>query len=165
MPAKAPATTPQVEDRLAAIGAQVRLERLRLGVSATAAAEAAGLSRVTLHRIERGEPSVAMASYLAVLEALGLGLEVVGPSPPPSRSPSPPRQAAARVPPRIRPADYPELQRLAWQLDPEATLSPAEALALYERNWRHVDVAAMPPAEQALLRALVQTEGKGRLLV
>ena len=163
MPAKAPATTPQIEDRLAAIGAQVRLERQRLGVSATAAAEAAGLSRVTLHRIERGEPSVAMASYLAVIQALGLGLEVVGPSPPPS--PSPLRQAAARVPPCIRPADYPELQRLAWQLDPEATLSPAEALALYERNWRHVDVAAMPPAEQALLRALVQTEGKGRLLV
>ena len=163
MPAQAPATTPQVEDRLAAIGAQVRLERRRLGVSATAAAEAAGLSRVTLHRIERGEPSVAMASYLAVIQALGLGLEVVGPSK--SASLPPPRQAAARVPPRIRPADYPELQRLAWQLDPEATLSPAEALALYERNWRHVDVAAMSATEQALLRALVQTEGKGRLLV
>jgi transcriptional regulator with XRE-family HTH domain len=34
-----------------------------LKVSATTAAEAAGMSRMTLHRIERGEPSVTMGAY------------------------------------------------------------------------------------------------------
>jgi len=35
-------------------------KRKALRVSATVAAEAAGMSRVTLHRIEKGEPSVTM---------------------------------------------------------------------------------------------------------
>ncbi|MCK6434113.1 MAG: hypothetical protein HUU30_09420 [Burkholderiaceae bacterium] len=44
-------------------------------------------------------------------------------------------------------------------------LSPADALNLYERNWRHVDRASMAPAESALLQALVDQPGGGRLLV
>ena len=31
----------------------------------------------------------------------------------------------------------------------------------YERNWRHVGMAAMEPAEQALLAKLTATIGKG----
>ena len=33
-------------------------------------------------------------------------------------------------------------------------LSPADALNLCERNWRHIDRASMEPAERALLQAL-----------
>jgi len=33
-------------------------------------------------------------------------------------------------------------------------LTPLEALSIYERNWRHVDVKAMEPREQQLVDAL-----------
>ncbi|MFG6415730.1 helix-turn-helix domain-containing protein [Roseateles sp. DC23W] len=57
------------------LGARIRAQRQRQRVSATHAAEAAGLSRVTLHRIERGEPSVTM----------GNGVVLLGPFPPMER--------------------------------------------------------------------------------
>ena len=42
----------------------------------TTTAEAAGLSRVTLHRIERGEPAVTIGAYLNVITALGRHLDI-----------------------------------------------------------------------------------------
>jgi hypothetical protein len=65
----------------------------------------------------------------------------------------------------VRLDDYPQLRRLAWQLPATADLSPAEALSLYERHWRHIDRSTLEPAEQALIQALVQQLGGGHLLV
>jgi transcriptional regulator with XRE-family HTH domain len=144
--------------KLAALGAHIRAQRKTLHVSATAAAEAAGLSRVTLHRIERGEPSVAMGLYLSAIAALGLELAL-------SDAHAGPRDEAAVLPERLRLDTLPQLHRLAWQLNGAAELTPKEALDLYERNWRHVDTAAMTPQERALLGTLVRTVGGGRLLV
>jgi transcriptional regulator with XRE-family HTH domain len=62
---------------LKALGEQIRTRRKSLRISATAAAEAAGLSRVTLHRIEKGEPAVTMGAYLHVMGALGMELGVL----------------------------------------------------------------------------------------
>ena len=45
------------------------------------------------------------------------------------------------------------------------TLAPEEALGLYERNWRHVDTAALDANERALVNALAQHVGGGQLLV
>ena len=59
MPSKAPLSTTQSAAQLQALGAQLRARRKALRVSSTVAAEATGMSRVTLHRIEKGEPSVA----------------------------------------------------------------------------------------------------------
>jgi transcriptional regulator with XRE-family HTH domain len=72
MPAPSPDLTPQSAEALAAIGGVVRQRRKDLRISAVAAAEAAGISRVTLHRIEKGQPAVTMGAYLRVLVALGL---------------------------------------------------------------------------------------------
>ena len=44
-------------------------------------------------------------------------------------------------------------------------LTPEQALGLYERNWRHVDVDALEPKERALVAALTSQLGEGRLLV
>lgn len=61
----------------------------------------------------------------------------------------------------IRIADYPQLHLLAWSLNPDATLDEADAFALYEREWRWVEVSALLPHEQALIERLTQTYGHG----
>lgn len=158
MPAKSPSIGPVAAAQLRELGARVRERRKQLGVNATTTSEAAGLSRVTLYRIELGEPSVAMGAYFAVLSALGLRLEVAlaGQKPRPGRS---------ALPKAIKLAAYPQLQRLAWQLKGRKTVNPEEALGLYERNWRHVDAPRMKPRERALLEALLSAFGRERLLV
>jgi hypothetical protein len=45
------------------------------------------------------------------------------------------------------------------------TVSPKEALEIYERNWRHVEQDLLQPHERALIDRLVRTVGKGILLV
>jgi hypothetical protein len=71
---------------------------------ATAAAEAAGMSRVTLHRIERGEPSVTPGAYLSAIDAVGLQLELRDPNAPPAPV------AVAGVPARVRLGEYPRVR-------------------------------------------------------
>lgn len=156
MPAQSPPVAPAAADHLAMLGGQLRRHRKAQKVSATAAAEAAGLSRVTLHRIERGEPGVSMGAWLGAATVLGLQLALVDPHAP---------LEAVALPQRIRLDDYPQLRQLAWQLQGIEELTPHEAFSLYERNWRHVDVAALPPAERLLIDSLGQALGKGRLLV
>ena len=160
MPATAPATGEIAAAKLLALGEQLRAQRKRLGVSATTAAEAAGMSRVTLHRVERGEPSVTMGAYANAALALGLELGVVG-----TRSSPPERSPVAGLPIRIHLADYPQLERLAWQFQGASDVTPAEALNLYERNWRHIDQGALAPDERALIQQLVARLGGSRLLV
>ena len=160
MPAAAPVTGEIAAAALAALGERLRAERKRLGVSAVTAAEAAGMSRVTLHRIERGEPSVTIGAYANAAAALGLTLGVAGPQPA-----APGRTPPADVPQRIRLDDHPQLARLAWQVGDAAEVTPEEALNLYERNWRHVDQAALGPNERALIHGLVAALGGSRLLV
>jgi transcriptional regulator with XRE-family HTH domain len=143
---------------LAALGERLRQRRKQLKVNAVTAAEAAGMSRVTLHRIERGEPSVTIGAYLSAAAALGLEFDVVDPRE--RRQAGPPA-----LPAQVRLADYPQLRRIAWQMDDDTELTPRAALDLYERNWRHVDRDAMVERERTLVRQLAQALGGGRLLV
>ncbi len=161
MPARVPPAAPAAIAPLAALGSRLRAQRKQHGLSAVTAAEAAGLSRMTLHRIERGEPSVAMGAYMNVVAALGLALALTGTDEHRGDEPAPARAA----PQSIRVGDYPQLRRLAWQMNQNAQLTPAEALSLYERNWRHVEPAALRPHERALIESLAAAAGGGRLLV
>lgn len=131
----------------------MRRRRKELRVSAVAAAEAAGISRVTLHRIEKSEPAVTMGAYLRVLGALGL--EVSALLPQEVVEPDRPRWPPAR----IRLADYPGLKQLAWQVHGEQELTPREALGIYERNWRHLDPTALSTGEKDLIDALRLARG------
>lgn len=117
------------------------------------------MSRVTLHRIERGEPSVTMGAYVSAIHAVGLQLELRDPQARPATA------EIAALPERVRLAEFPQLKALARQLHDVDELSPVDALSLYERNWRHIDRSGMEPAERALLEALVDRLGGGRLLV
>ncbi len=160
MPAAAPTTATQAQTHLAALGQHIRRHRRLQRISATSAAEAAGLSRVTLHRIEHGEASVTMGAYMNVIDALGLAVHLTGAADTPLAT-----AKAASVPQRIILAAYPQLKQLAWQRQAGDVLTAQEALNLYERNWRHVDTAAMTAEEADLVRALAQQLGGGRLLV
>jgi transcriptional regulator with XRE-family HTH domain len=64
--------TPKLLTILQALGENIRLARLRRHLSTTMIAERAGMTRMTLRAIERGEPTVSMGAYANVLFSLGL---------------------------------------------------------------------------------------------
>lgn len=141
--------------QLQALGQQLRARRKALRVSSTAAAEAAGMSRVTLHRIEKGEPSVAGEAWAQAMAALGMVLQARNAEEPTSAdNQGNPANMAEWIPVRVHLQNYPQLKALAWQVHGTDTLSPAEAWGIYERNARHLDMTAMSPIELALLQAL-----------
>jgi transcriptional regulator with XRE-family HTH domain len=144
--------TENVNDVLIELGRKIRAQRKTLGVNATATAEAAGISRVTLHRLERGEPTVNMGAYASVMLALGLNLAI---------GTRVDETHAGFIPVRIHLDDYPQLKKLAWQIKADTDLTPTEALGIYERNWRHLDHLALSQSERQLIDALRLGLGKG----
>jgi transcriptional regulator with XRE-family HTH domain len=152
MPAPPLAISTATATRLGMLGQQIRTRRKALGLSATVMAEAAGLSRVTLHRMEKGAPAVTMAAYLNVMVALGLDFNLSLPADQATVAPA--VDHTGWLPARVRLSDYPQLKQLAWQVHGVDELTPAEALSIYERNWRHIDVPALQPHEQQLVDAL-----------
>lgn len=154
MPAQSPPPTNDVATRLGALGQQVRAHRKRLRVSATTAAQAAGVARVTLNRIERGEPSVTIGAWLNVFGALGLDFVLRPPKGETATHRAESEAGAGAVPAAISLAEFPQLRRIAWHVRGLDSLTPAEALSLYERNWRHLDLHAMAPRERSLVDAL-----------
>lgn len=63
---------PSVQKVLTELGENIKLARLRRGLSSELVAERAGISRATLVNVEKGSSSVSMGIYMAVLNALGL---------------------------------------------------------------------------------------------
>ena len=156
MLAATPPVAPIHHERLARLGERLRAARKRQRVTTVAAAQAAGISRVTLHRIERGEPTVAIGAWMAAASALGLAFDLVDANA---------ANRTSKLPTQIRLRDYPQLKKLAWQLHGVREISPRQALELYERNWRHVDRSALSEDEAALIELLSREIGGGRLLV
>lgn len=152
MPSKSPAVQERVAGRLAAIGMQIRERRKALRTNLAAAAEAAGMSRVTLHRIEKGEPSVTMGAYLNVMDALQMDFGIVKPVEGASHE--------GWIPAKIHLSEYPQLRQLAWQVHGTEELTPSEALGIYERNWRHIDIQSLEKNERDLMEALRAGLGK-----
>jgi len=63
---------PRQQKILSALGQNIKYARLRRDFPAALIAERAGISRVTLNKVESGEGGAAMGAYLKVLFALGL---------------------------------------------------------------------------------------------
>ena len=55
---------------------------------------------------------------------------------------------------------WPMLQEITWNRA-DRWIAADEALALYERNWRHVDAARMPAEEAQLIQRLAERFGGG----
>lgn len=67
---KSVSVLPQTEEILRQMGEQIKTARLRRHLSAELVAERAGVSRATVWNVEKGNPSVAIGIYAAVLHAL-----------------------------------------------------------------------------------------------
>lgn len=147
MPAKPPYLSTDTLASLEALGRFIKEHRKELKLSATATAEAAGISRVTLYRIEKGYPAATIGAYAAVMAAVGLPFNF-------GQNKSREQARTGWIPARIHLADYPQLRRLAWQVTTSEALTPVEASDIYARNWRHVDQSALNEEERELIDAL-----------
>lgn len=157
MPKKTPYIPTAVADKLAELGRQIRQHRKKMRISATVAAEAAGMSRDTFHKIERGEASVTMGGYLNAMAALGIDFGIIQPIAAGNQQ----GDLKDMIPACIHLADYPQLKKLAWQVQGVDALTPTEALGIYERNLRHIDIEALEPKEKQLIDALRLGLGQG----
>ncbi len=92
---------PQTLDAVAVLGAQIAAARRRRRMPARELAERAGITEVTLRKVERGDPSVAIGT---VFDAVGVvGVELFGADP--SQLPSIVRRTRdqlALLPARVR---------------------------------------------------------------
>lgn len=67
----------KLEEKMKVVGEQIKLARLRRDLSLTQVAERATCSPLTVSRIEKGTPTVAMGIYLRVLYALQLDDDIL----------------------------------------------------------------------------------------
>lgn len=61
---------PATQDILSSMGEQIKLARLRRNLSVELVAERADISRATLWKVEKGDKTVTIGIYAAVLHAL-----------------------------------------------------------------------------------------------
>ena len=141
------------------LGTKIAAQRKALGVRAQSAARSAGISRVTLHRIEKGETSVSLGAYLQVCHALGLHLGIL------TADEEWPRNLLTSEDPHIRIGDYAQLTALAWQLDVNTLITDEQARGIYERNKRFLDMQQIDGHERTLMQRLIAEKGMENLLV
>ena len=67
----------KLEEKMKVVGEQIRLARLRRDLSIAQVAERATCSPVTISRVEKGAPTVAIGIYLRVLYALQLDDDIL----------------------------------------------------------------------------------------
>ena len=67
----------KLEQKMQIVGEQIRLARLRRNLSIAQVAERATCSPLTVSRIEKGVPTVAIDIYLRVLYALQMGDDIL----------------------------------------------------------------------------------------
>ena len=67
----------KLEEKMKVVGEQIKLARLRRDLSLTQVAERATCSPLTVLRIEKGTPTVAIGIYLRVLYALQLDDDIL----------------------------------------------------------------------------------------
>jgi transcriptional regulator with XRE-family HTH domain len=141
----------ETQDPLVAIGKHIRAKRKQLKVTAITVAQTAGISRVTLHRIERGEATVSVGSYIEVLWALGLRATIENAFISPAERDA---ASALSLPARVVLAQYPQLKALAWHIPNAKEVSLLEAHSLYTRNKRFIDQKQLQTYERQLIENL-----------
>ena len=67
----------KLEQKMQIVGEQIRLARLRRNLSIAQIAERATCSELTVMRVEKGTPTVAIGIYLRILNALQLDDDIM----------------------------------------------------------------------------------------
>lgn len=136
---------------------EVRMER---GLSIAEVAAAMKVDSAQVSRFESGSTNPTMTTIRRYAKAVGAMFRIeVRPWIDPDENSS---AHAVHTVPISR---YPQLRAICWQLGPDAALTEQEALSRYEREWRHVDTAALTSAERAFIDHLARTYAAGKLLV
>jgi transcriptional regulator with XRE-family HTH domain len=65
-----------VEKQMRALGQRLKVARLRRRIPSTLFAERMGVSRDTLNRLEKGNPTIAFGTYMRALRVLGLDQDI-----------------------------------------------------------------------------------------
>ena len=65
-----------VRHALLKFGADISVGRRRRGITTVMMAERLGIARTTYHRLEKGDPKVAIGTFMMALFVLGLGTPV-----------------------------------------------------------------------------------------
>jgi transcriptional regulator with XRE-family HTH domain len=133
---------------LASLGQKILLQRKKFQVAAESVALTAGISRITLHRIEKGEPSVSMGAYMSVIIALGLSLDIDEKNPEFNDATKENNLSDIAI------QDYPQLKLISWQLKDDAVLNAVEAKNMYERNQKYILFNEMTAHEKKLIKQL-----------
>lgn len=76
MPSQAPILFPAQTQLLEQLGERLREARLRRRFAMRVVAERAGISRQTLYKVEAGDPSVNLGTYVRVLAVLDLDQQI-----------------------------------------------------------------------------------------
>ncbi|WP_225314984.1 helix-turn-helix domain-containing protein [Marinobacter confluentis] len=69
---RSPVIFPKNQKALTQLGENIKLARKRRNYTQTLISERTGLSRLTIRKIERGDGTVSIGHYVAVLSVLGL---------------------------------------------------------------------------------------------
>ncbi len=62
-------------------------------------------------------------------------------------------------------SEYPQLRLIAWNRRSEDQIDEEEAFALYESNWRFIEVDTLEDEERLLIKQLADRYGQGLLNV
>jgi transcriptional regulator with XRE-family HTH domain len=76
MPRTFPRPFPSVERQIHSLGERLKLARLRRELPTALFAERLGISRDTLNRLEKGDPNIALGTYMRALRVLGLDKDI-----------------------------------------------------------------------------------------
>lgn len=77
MPSKTLQIPSSLEEVLKILGENIKFARLRRNITTEMMAERAGMSRVTLRKIENGNSAVTIGAYASVLFCLGMDKELL----------------------------------------------------------------------------------------
>jgi len=69
---------PKQQQTLNVLGENIKLARKRRQLTQQLVSDRTGISRVTLRKIEKGEPTVSIGHYISVLGVLGLASDLGG---------------------------------------------------------------------------------------
>jgi transcriptional regulator with XRE-family HTH domain len=137
---------------LTKLGADLKLQRKRLGVTAEIAAKASGISRVTLHRIENGSAGTSIGAVYQVASALGLELRLCDRNVHMAND----LETEEVVPLKIVIDRYPFLKSLCWHIPNLNVLGAREAHDIYARGGRFLKNQEVSDEELKLMENLSQ---------